>query len=203
MKSIAPTICLFALLAGCQTMPDTTDTTPPRLTFGIHYQGTRLNSPAVEIQTTTSMEARRCIYVNSPFLVVARAEDSGGIRYIIVGPSAYFDGGLAPGDDPEDVLSLPVPAERTLPYSDGTYPNPGKRGSTAHVHFSTAKAYAGASLFVNYEFTPGITRGALRATARNFGPVPVPAEVYHFYVQRATDEPWKQPGMECPIPDFS
>jgi hypothetical protein len=203
MKSFAPTICLFTLLAGCQVMPDTTDTTPPLLTFSVHYQGTSLNSPAVEIRTHTSTEARRCLYVNSPFLVVARAEDSGGIRSIIAGPSAYFDGGLVPGSDPQDVLSLPVPAERTVTYPDGTYPNPGKRGSTAHVLFSTAKAYAGVSLFVNYEFTSGITRGALRATTRNFGPAAVPAEVYHFYLQRATDDPWKQPGMECPIPDFS
>lgn len=196
MKTFIPTICAFVLLAGCQIMPDPNDTTVPRLTFGIHYQGTKLNSPSVQMMTNTVERAGRCVYVNSPFLVAVNASDPGGVRSIVIGVSSYPYDSLRARDEPGDILALPAPASSPRPY-----PNPGRDPETSNrvsVVFSTEDAYLGATLFSIYDFAPGHTRAGLFAYARNFASTGWVSELYDFYVEKATAHPAEQPGMPCP-----
>jgi hypothetical protein len=194
--------CMMVLLAGCQTMPDTADTTNARLRFRVHYQAPGLTTPHVEITTTTSTEARRCIYVNAPFGVVANVADKGGVQWIIIGPSQLFDAVSARTAD-GDIVAIPSPAEPTQTTSGGvSYPNPGNRPDSAvvQVGYSTVKAFDAVTLMSVYDFKGGATRAAMRATARNFGATTGVSEVYHFFVERATSDPARQPGMSCAVP---
>lgn len=202
MKLSIPTICSLMLLTACQVCPNPTDTTPPRLTFGINYEG-KLDTPYDTIETSTVTEAERCVYVNTPFWIVAVANDPGGIRSITTGPSRFPFNALVARDEPTAISSIPTPAERTQPDgSGGTYPNPGRAPGSAlvRVAFSTAAAYEEVNLHATYEFAPGHTRSALRATARNFGTGGQVSEVYHFHVEKATDDPRARPGMRCAVP---
>lgn len=188
-------------LTGCQVMPDLSDTTPATLRFRVHYQAPGLTTPMVEIETTAAIEARRCIYVNEPFGVVANVHDDEGVRSITIGPSAYLDA-IAARTEEGDILVIPLPAEPMQPGSGVSFPNPGNRPDSAIVSvlYSTEKAYSSATLMSVYTFRRA-TLGALRATARNFGSATGVSEVYNFYVRKAeADNPTRQAGMPCELP---
>ncbi len=188
-------------VSGCQTMPDTADTTNARLRFRIHYDTPGLTTPSVEITTETSSQANRCIYVNNPFGVVANVADKGGIRSIIIGPSQFFDAVMVRKNS-GDIVAIPGPAESTQTVSGVTFPNPGSRPDSpaAQVVFSNAKVFDTVTLLTTYDFT-GANRASMRATARNWGATTGVSEVYHFYVQRAEPgNPSRQAGMNCPVP---
>lgn len=189
------------VLSGCQTMPDTADTTNARLRFRIHYDTPGLTTPSVEITTESSIQANRCIYVNEPFGVVANVADSGGIRSIVIGPSQFFDA-VTVRKNAGDIVAIPGPAETTQTVSGVTFPNPGSRPGSpaAQVVYSTAKAFDSVTLLTMYDFTGG-SRAAMRATARNWGATTGVSEVYHFHVQKAEPgNPARQAGMNCPLP---
>ncbi|QYF93737.1 hypothetical protein KY495_00395 [Massilia sp. PAMC28688] len=201
MKLTASLLCTVLWMTGCQTMPDTADTTPAKLRFRIHYHAPGLTTPMSEVETTTSVAAGRCVYVNSPFGVVANVADKGGVRSIVIGPSAFF-GALAARANPGDIIAIPGPAETTQTVSGMTFPNPGKQPGSAvtQVRFSTAKAYDTVTLLTVYEFN-GANRGALRATARNWGATTGVSEVYNFFVERADPgNPARRAGMPCSVP---
>lgn len=189
-----------AMLAGCQTIPDTSDTTNATMRFRIHYETPGLTTPHVEVTTSTSLEAHRCIYVNEPFGVVANVADKGGVQWIIIGPSQLLDA-VSARNDPGDIAAIPSPAEPTQTVFGDTFPNPGPRPGTAvvQVGYSTVKAFDTVTLMSVYRFKAGATRAALRGTARNFGATTGVSEVYHFFVEKATSDPAKRPGMSCPV----
>jgi len=198
---LSPLLCgMVAVLAGCQTMPDPNDTTNATLRFRVHYEAPGLTTPHVEITTMTSTQANRCIFVNSPFGIVANVADKGGVKSIVLGPSQLFDA-VAARTASGDIAAIPSPAEPTQTAGGDTFPNPGNRPGTAMVQvgYSTVKAFDTVTLLSVYEFKAGATRAALRGTARNFGTTTGVSEVFHFFVERATSDPAKQPGMSCPI----
>lgn len=202
MKCFPLCMCAAALLAGCQTMPDLNDTTNAELRFRVHYEKPALGSPNVEIVTSTWIEAGRCVFVATPFGVAANAADTGGIRSVSIGPSAYFDA-LKVRQLPGDVLfALPSPAEPTQGPPGATFPNPGNMPDSAvvRVGYSTAKAFDTVTLMATYEFAPGASLGALHGTVYNFGATTGVSQVYHFYVRPATNNPAEQPGMNCAVP---
>jgi hypothetical protein len=194
-------LCGAGVLAGCQTMPDPSDTTNATMRFRIHYNAPGLATPHVEVTTDTSLEARRCIYVNEPFGVVANVADKGGVQSIIIGPSQLFDA-VSVLNGSGDIVAIPSPAEPTQTVFGATFPNPGLRPSSAvvQVGYSTVKAFDTVTLLSAYQFKGGATRASLRATARNFGTTTGVSEVYHFYVEKATSDPARRPGMSCAVP---
>lgn len=199
MKKLVALMCAVLVLAGCRTMPDLNDTTAPELTFSIYYLGTRLNAPTSEIAVTSSIEARRCVYVNFPFRVAASAFDRGGISMVRTGFSGD-PASLVALDGPEDILALPVPADRTWP-PGSTSPNPGKLGTgNVEVHYSPASAYPGVVLYAIFDFAPGYSNAALQATTYNFGAGAIPTQVFHFHIAKASDDPLRRPGMPCAVP---
>lgn len=198
---LSPLLCgMVVLLSGCQTMPDTNDTTNATLRFRVHYETPGLTTPHVEITTMTSTQANRCIFVNSPFGVVANVADKGGIKSIVLGPSQLFDA-VSARTASGDIAAIPSPAEPTQTVGGDTFPNPGNRPGSAvvQVGYSTVKAFDTVTLLSVYEFKGGATRASLRGTARNFGATTGVSEVFHFFVERATNDPAKQPGMSCPL----
>lgn len=201
MKLFPLLLVTAAVTTGCQTMPDMADTTPAKLRFRIHYQTPGLGTPNIEIETTTSTLANRCVYVNSPFGVAANVADSGGIRSITIGPSQLFDA-VTVRKNPGDIVAIPGPAETTQTVSGVTFPNPGSRPDSpaAQVVFSTAKAFDTVTLLTTFDFK-NASRASMRATARNWGSTTGIAEVYHFYVEKAdAANPARQPGMACYVP---
>lgn len=200
MKNIS-LLAVMALLGGCRAMPDLADTSNAELRFRVHYQAPGLTSPYVEYWTNISSMAGRCVYVNEPFAVSANAADKGGIRSIAVGPSQSF-GNVALRDGPGDIIAFPGPAEPTQ--GSPAFPNPGHQpgSAAAQVVFSTARAYDSVSLLATYRFANGANRAAFRGTARNFGATTGVSEVYHFFVEKATSDPGKQPGMTCAVGVF-
>lgn len=198
---LSPLLCgMVVALAGCQTMPDTNDTTNATLRFRVHYEAPGLTTPHVEITTMTSTQANRCIFVNSPFGIVANVADKGGVKSVVLGPSQLFDA-VSARTAPGDIVAIPSPAEPMQSAGGDTFPNPGNRPGTAvvQVGYSTVKAFDTVNLLSVYEFKGGATRAALRGTARNFGTTTGVSEVFHFFVERATSDPAKQPGMSCPL----
>lgn len=200
MKLSPVLLCGAAVLAGCQTMPDPTDTTNATMRFRIHYETPGLATPHVEVTTDTSLEAHRCIYVNEPFGVVANVADKGGVQWIIIGPSQLFDA-VSARNNAGDIIVLPSPAEPTQTVFGDTFPNPGLRPGSAvvQVGYSTVKAFDAVTLLSVYQFKSGATRASLRGTARNFGTTTGVSEVYNFFVEKATSDPAKRPGMSCPV----
>jgi hypothetical protein len=194
-------LCASGLLAGCQTMPDPNDTTNATLRFRIHYEAPGLATPHVELTTSTSIEAHRCIYVNEPFGVVANVADKGGVQSVVIGPSQLFDA-VSALNGPGNIAAIPAPAEPTQTVFGVTFPNPGLRPGSAVVQagYSTAKAFDTVTLLSAYQFKNGATRAALRGTARNFGKTTGVSEVYHFFVEKASSDPARQPGMSCSAP---
>jgi hypothetical protein len=194
-------VCASSLLAACQTVPDPTDTTNATMRFRIHYEAPGLTTPHVEISTQTSLEARRCIYVNDPFGVVANVSDKGGVRSIVIGPSLSPDV-VSVRDNSGDIVAIGTPAEPTQGTPPNVFPNPGHRPGepVVIVLYSTAKAFDAATLLSVYQFKGGATRAAMRGTARNFGATTGVSEVYNFFVEKATSNPAQRPGMSCAVP---
>jgi len=186
------------LLSACQTIPDMKDTTNATMRFRVHYETPGLISPHVEVTTTSSIEAQRCIFVNEPFGVVANVADTGGVQSILIGPSQLFDA-VAARNNAGDIAAIPSPAEPTQTVFGDTFPNPGLRPGSAvvQVGYSTVKAFDTVTLLTVYQFKGGATRAALRGTARNFGATTGVSEVYNFFVEKATSDPAKRPGMSC------
>jgi hypothetical protein len=201
MRLFPVSITVFALLAGCQTTPNSGDTSNATLRFRIHYQSAKIGTPNVEVVTTTSIEAGQCVYVASPFGVAANAADSGGIRSIVLGPSGLFDA-VKVRQLAGDTVALPSPAESTQLWSGNTISNPGTPPGSAMVmvEYSKAKAFDTVNLLGTYEFAGGSKLGALRGTVRNFGATTGVSEVYNFYVRPATNAAAEQPGMPCKLP---
>ncbi len=202
MKLLAMMMFAGFALTGCKVMPDLSDTTNPTMRFRIHYETPGLGTPMVEIATTVSTAANRCVYVNEPFGIVANVADPGGIRSIVIGPSgAPFDGVKA-RTGPGDTVAIPAPAEKTQVVSGATVANPGVPGAGAVVQvlYSTVKSFDTVTLLSVYEFN-GVTRAAMRGTARNWGSTTGPAEVFHFHVEKAQPgDPARQAGMPCKLP---
>lgn len=201
MKLTASLLCTLLAVGGCQTMPDMADTSPAKLRFRIHYDTPGLTTPNIEIEALSSVPAGRCVYVNNPFGVVANVADKGGIRSIVIGPSMLFDA-VAARDGAGDIVAIPRPAETTQTISGVAFPNPGRRPDSpvTQVVYSTAKAFDSVTLLTVYEFR-NASRGAMRATARNWGASTGVSEVYHFFVERAEPgNPSRQPGMPCSVP---
>lgn len=211
MRLIPMMLCSAMTLAGCQTVPDLSDTTTASLRLRIHYDTPGLTTPKIEVGTPTnpqvstpiSIDAKRCVYVNDPFGVVANVSDSGGVRSIVIGPSGPpFDAVIA-RTDPEDILAIPAPAEKDQMGQGGAIPNPGTPPDSAAVSvvYSTVKAFTDVTLLSVYQFRDGATHAQLRATARNWGPSTGVAEVYGFHVEKADpSDPQRQPGMACSTP---
>lgn len=200
MSPLALFVC--ALIAGCQT-PVRPGCPLPRLDFIVHYTGpTFWPASTTPISTTgpVALEAGRCVFVASPFRVVASASDPGGISSITIGPSAFF-GSLVVRD--ADTLSIPTPDVRTQRTSTGeTYPNPGSPpdSSLIRLSFLEGRAYRAVTLHGVLEFAPGAEIAALQATARNFIGTGEISQVYNFYLRRAGNRADEQPGMECTLP---
>jgi hypothetical protein len=195
-------VCCAGVLAGCQVTPNPADTTNAKLRFRIHYLQPGPASPNVEVRTSSSIEARQCVYVASLFGVSANAGDADGIRYINIGASAYFDALKARGLS-GDTVALPGPSVPTQPASGGgTMPNPGSVPGSAlvTVSYDPGTAFSNVTLAGTYQFAPGASLGALHGTVHNFGSTTGVSEVYHFYVRPATASPTQQPGMSCPLP---
>lgn len=187
-------------LSGCQTMPDMNDTTNPTLRLRVHYETPGIGTPNVEVVTTTSVAGNRCLYVNEPFGISANASDKGGIKSIVIGPSAYpFDGLKARA---ADTAAIPGPAEATQTVSGTTVANPGitANGAEVRVAYSTAKTFDTVTLVTAYDFAkPGTMR--IRGTVRNWGQSTGVAEVYEFHVIKAVPgDPARQAGKACAIP---
>jgi hypothetical protein len=197
MKHLPLLGALAALCCACEVMPDTADTTNPTLRMRIHYQRPGIGTPSVEITADQSVEANRCVYVASPFGVSANVADSGGVRSVIMGPSAFFDA-LSLRQQSGDLVAIPSPTVATQPDGAGSIPNPGSSpdSNTVRVSYSAGKVFDTVNLLATYEFK-GSPVAALRATARNFGATTGVAEVYHFYVRPSGSGPSEQPGMAC------
>lgn len=193
-------LLLFIPLAGCQVDPQAGGASKPTLRFRIHYQAPGLSTPHVEIVTTASVEAGRCVYVATPFGVAVNTFDPGGIGSVIIGPSAYFDAVEARAL-PGDIVALPGPTVPTQETGSGTIPNPGiSGGKTVQVNYGLGAVFDTVNLLGTYEFVGGASLGAFRATVRNVASVGSLLEVYNFYVRRATGLPGQQPGMSCALP---
>lgn len=202
MKRIPLLCCSILALSGCQVLPDTSDTTKATLRFRVHYQTPGLSTPSVEMTTTSSTLANRCVYVNEPFGIAANVSDPEGVRSIIISSSLSNLAGARARNNPGDVLAIPSPAEPTQPEGNGTMPNPGVTpdGKVVRLVYSTAKAFSTVTLLSVFEFD-GTTRVPMRATARNWGQATGVSEVYHFYVEKADpNDPARQPGMPCAVP---
>lgn len=202
MKLLPWLFCSGIALSGCQVMPDLSDTSNATMRFRVHYQAPGLGTPMVEIRTTTSTQANRCVYVNEPFGIVANVSDPGGVRSIAIGPSAHPFDSVKARTNPGDITAIPGPAEPTQVVSGATVPNPGvaPNGATVRVVYSTAKSFNTVTLLSAYEFHNG-ARAAMRATARNWGSTTGVSEVYHFYVEKAQpSDPSRQAGMPCHVP---
>lgn len=201
VKSFPFLCCSSMFLAGCQVMPDLSDTTAATLRFRVHYQTPGLTTPHVEVTTTTSTMANQCVYVNDPFGIVANVADPEGVQSITIGPSLHFERVNAlSGED--QILAIPSPAEPTQSYSGDTIANPGvsSNGKVVRAAYSTAKAFSTVNLLSVYTFHDS-SRALMRATARNWGPSTGVAEVYHFHVEKAqASDPSRQPGMPCSVP---
>jgi hypothetical protein len=193
MKLFPLLFCSGIALSGCQVMPDLSDTTNATMRFRVHYQTPGIGTPMVEVTTSTSEPANRCVYVNEPFGVSANVQDTGGVRSIVIGPSGFPLDRVKARNHPGDVIAIPGPV-------DGTPPNPGLLDDTrVHVVYSTAKSFDTVTLFAVYEFR-GTTRAQMRATARNWGTTTGASEVYDFYVEKAQpSDPSRQPGMPCVV----
>ena len=195
-------LALSVAFSACNPiMPNRNDPSAPRLEFRIYYAQPRFASRATApVVTTRSMDADRCVYVASPFAVLATASDDGGIASIIVGPTA--PAGLTVRSSSTELFALP-PADTPQTHTDGSsFPNPGvvPRTNDIRVTFPAGRAYDGASLFGTYEFAAGANVAALRATVRNFGATADVAEVFNFYVRRAGQGSSEQAGAECRQP---
>lgn len=193
--------CSGLVLAGCQVMPDLSDTTNATMRFRVHYQTPTLGSPMVEVTTDTSTFADRCVYVNDPFAIAANVADSGGVRSIVISPTVPGDV-VKVRDQPGSIIAIPSPAETTQTDGGTTVPNPGviANDTFVRVGYSTVKSFDTVTLLVAYQFQ-GQTLVPMRATARNWGQTTGVSEVYNFYVQKAEpSDPSRQPGMACPVP---
>lgn len=200
MKVVPFTACAAALLlSACQVAPNAGDTSNATLKFRIHYQNPVLGSPNVEVVTSHSIEAGRCVYVATPFGVAANAADTGGIRSIVLGPSGLFDA-VKVRQQAGDTVALPSPGVPTQ--GSPAFPNPGTAPGSAvvQVSYSQGKVFDTVNLLGVYEFTPGASLAVLRGTVRNFGATTGVSEVYNFYVRRAGNAPSQQPGMPCLLP---
>lgn len=188
-------------LGGCQTMPDLADTTKARLRLRVHYDTPGLTTPHVEMTTQSVTLANRCVYVREPFGIVANVADSGGVRSVRIGPSQFFDAITARTNE-GDVVAIPSPAEATQGTGSAVYPNPGVEPGSAVTNalYSTAKAFDTVTLMSVYQFRNGATRASFYGTARNFGDATGVSQIYHFYVEKATSDPARQPGMSCFVP---
>jgi len=131
------------------------------------------------------MAADRCVYVVSPFAVIASASDNGGIAGIDIGPSSGV--GLTVRSGPTELAAAPSPEIRQTDRDGRSFDNPGvvPRSNDIRVSFPPERAYDGAFLLGTYEFAPGTDVAVLRATVRNFAATGAVAEVYNFYVRRA------------------
>jgi hypothetical protein len=193
-------------------VPDTSDTTPPKLTFQIHYKSAdppelpvygavTLNAPHTNpIETSDSTSANQCVYVEPIFAVYVQAKDTGGIRSIIVGPSQYFSA-IQPHDEVAfDIFGTPNPGVDTQ--GNPPYPNPGYQPGSSAVLFSFhgGKVYDSATLKVTYKLAQAAPIGAIRATVHNFGQGSDVAEVYDFFVKPAGAAATEQPGKPCNAP---
>ena len=195
-------LALSVAFSACNPItPNRNDPSAPRLEFRVYYAQPRFASRATApVVTTRSMDSDRCVYVTSPFAVLATASDDGGIASMVVGPSAGV--GLAVRSSATELFALP-PADGPQTDTDGSsFPNPGvvPRSNDIRVTFPPGRAYEGASLFGTYEFPPGANVAALRATVRNFSPTSGVSEVFNFYVRRAGQGVSEQPGAECRQP---
>lgn len=208
---LAPLAVISTAICGCATVtPDTSDTTPPKLTFQIHYKSAdppeqpvfgavSLNAPHTgQIETSDVTFVDKCVYVEPIFAVYVQAEDTGGISSIIVGPSKFL-----PAIQPHDVVDLDIfgtPNPGVDTQGNPPYPNPGylPGSSTVQFSFHGGKVYDGATLKVTYKLAQAI--GAIRATARNFGQGGDVAEVNDFYVRPAGAAATEQPGVPCDVP---
>lgn len=202
MKWLPLLCCTGVVLSGCQVMPDTSDTTNATLRFRVHYQTPGLNTPMVEMTTTASTFANRCIYVNEPFGIAANVSDPEGVRSVTISPSTPLMDGARARQQSGDVLALPGPAEPTQTYYSETLANPGvtANGRIVRVVYSTAKSFSTVNLLSVFTFD-GTNRVPMRATVRNWGQTTTVSEVFHFYVEKAQpNDPARQPGMPCPAP---
>jgi hypothetical protein len=211
---LAPLAVISTAICGCATVtPDTSDTTPPKLTFQIHYKSAdppeqpvfgavSLNAPHTgQIETSDVTFVDKCVYVEPIFAVYVQAEDTGGISSIIVGPSKFL-----PAIQPHDVVDLDIfgtPNPGVDTQGNPPYPNPGYEpgSNVVRLRFDGGKAYDSATLKVTYKFAQAATIGAIHADAYNFGQGGgTLAQVYHFYVRPAGAAATEQPGVPCAVP---
>ncbi len=192
---------LSVAFMGCNRVtPSRDDPSAPRLEFRVYYERPSFASRATRpVLTTNSMAADRCVYVVSPFAVLATSSDNGGIASVVIGPSSR---GLTVRSSSMELFAAPSP-DTPQTHTDGrSFANPGivPDSNDIRVSFPPERAYDGALLFGTYEFAPGTAVAALRATVRNFGATGAVAEVYNFYVRRVDSGSSARVGSDCQKP---
>lgn len=201
MRRSAMMLGVAMVLCGCQVVPNTNQATNPTLKFKLNFQEPDFLSPSIEMETTTSVDAGKCVFVSVPFGVTATASDKGGLAFMAIGPSAFFDA-LQVRQLDGDIFALPSPSVATQVAWNDTFANPGNRpaSSIVQVNYQDGKAFSDVTLHGTYFFSAGADIGALRATVRNFGSQAGVSEVFNFYVRPASNKAAEQPGMSCPTP---
>jgi hypothetical protein len=175
MRIIAFPIITCILTSGCAAViPNSSDRTPPSLTFTIYH-----SSPVIDSRNTGAYTVSgpvnitdRCVYVKNPFRVGVTAVDSGGIREIRIG--TIYTAGPEATESEGDIIARNIPDQHiqfvNVDGSVSTFSNPGKSPSSGEVIviYENSRAYDTAWLSAVYEFPNGVTRGLFKADAYNF-----------------------------------
>jgi hypothetical protein len=202
-------VALGAFLAGCPLQPVLNETTPPNLYFTVWYENASHNSNSDEMGPVAalSMNANRCIFVASPFLVRVMGSDPGGIAILDVANQG--NNSLRVRDAQTKASPAPGSPTQSDPVLGGSFPNPGSPfgpGANASIlqYFDPVAQKGGpvydvATLEVAFEFVPGQPpNGTFLVEARNASDKV--SRIVNYNVQLAGSSSGQQPGMPCTVP---
>ena len=210
--SVNPRLFIAALslaLAGCPLTPVLNETTPPNLYFTVWYENASHNSNSDEMGPVAafSLDANRCIFVASPFLVRVMGSDPGGVAILDVANQG--NNSLRVRDAQTKASPAPGSPTQSDPVLGGTFPNPGSPfGLGANASILTSfdpvarkggPVYNVATLEVAFEFAPGQpASGTFLVEARNASDQV--SRIVDYKVMLAGSAASQQPGMQCSAP---
>ena len=203
-------VLAFSLaLAGCPLTPVLNETTPPNLYFTVWYENASHNSNSDDMGPVAalSLDANKCIFVASPFLVRVMASDPGGVAILDVANQG--NNSLRVRDAQTKATPPPGSPTQSDPVLGGSFPNPGSPfgpGANASIltYFDPVAQKGGpvynvANLEVAFEFVPGQpARGKFLVEARNASDKV--SRIVNYNVALAGSASSQQPGMPCTVP---
>ena len=199
-------LALSLALTGCPLTPILNETTPPNLYFTVWYEKAAHDSNSDEMGPIAAfaLDAHKCIYVASPFLVRVMASDPGGVAVLDVANQG--NNSLRVLD--AQTLASPAPGSPTQsdPVLGGNFSNPGSpfgpgaNASTLTYYYPDTRTggpvYNVATLEVAFEFVPKQpATGTLLVEARNASDQV--SRIVDYKVMQAGDSSGQQPGQPC------